>query len=144
MEEAEDLVALLGGDVAARVRQRRRERHVDRDRVAVAKGNRRHQLERGRPGVAERDDTVETDLVQVRRLELDASASAREASAHLEHDLDAAVDDLVGRLADLLGRALDATEAGLDELLAVLLQQPPGANVADRADLDELRKAVAD
>ena len=69
-----------------------------------------------------------------------AVRSVGAAKAHL----DAAVDDLIGGLADLGRRALDAAEARLDEVLAVLLEQAPRADVADRADLDELREAVAD
>ena len=123
--------------------ERGRESHVDRDRVAVTQRDRRHQLERRRPGVAKGDDTVEADLVQVRRLELEHDLRGqidRSADAHL----DAAVDNLIGGLADLGRRALDAAEARLDEVLAVLLEQAPRADVADRADLDELREAVAD
>jgi hypothetical protein len=60
-----------------------------------------------------------------------------------EH-LDATVANFLGSLLDLLRGALLAAEASLNELLAVLLEKLPGANVADRGDLDEFREAVTD
>ncbi len=80
--------------------------------------------------MAECDHTVKAELVQVGRLEL-------------EHDLDAAVADLLAWLEDALATLLEAV-AGLDELLAVLDEQVVHALLADSRDLDELRRAVAD
>ena len=69
-EEPEDLVSLSLGDVAAGPGQSGGVGHIDRDGVSVTKRNVGLQLESWRPGVAECNDTVKTDLVQVGRLKL--------------------------------------------------------------------------
>ena len=81
--------------------------------------------------VAVGNDTIEADLVEVRSLEL-------------QHLVDTGTVDGVGGLFDLLGSALSTTEAGLDELLAVLVEKVKGWLVSTSGDLDQLCKSIAD
>ena len=76
------------------------------------------------------DDTVKTDLVKVRCLEL-------------QHLVDTSTVDGVGSLADLLVVAL-TTKAGSNQLLAVLVKKIECGLVSTRRDLDQFGKAVSD
>ena len=82
------------------------------------------------PGVAVSDDTVETDLVEVRSLQL-------------QHLVDAGAVDLVRSLADLLGGIVAATELHLDELLAVLVEKVERPQVGAARDLDQLCETIS-
>lgn len=99
------------------------------DGVAVSEGDAGLKLVGWRPGVAKGNDSVEAELVEVGRLEL-------------EHGLNTSVADLGTGRSNLLAAVV--AERGLDELLAVLDKQIPDGLVADRGDLDELCEAVAD
>ena len=76
------------------------------------------------------DNTVKTDLVKVRCLEL-------------QHLMDTSTVDGVGSLADLLVVAF-TTKAGSNQLLAVLVKKIECGPVATCRDLDQLGKAVSD
>ena len=82
------------------------------------------------PCVAVGDDTVKTDLVKVRCLEL-------------QHLMNTSTVDGVSSLANLLVIALTA-EAGSDQLLAVLVKKIECGPVSTCRDLDQLGKAVSD
>lgn len=77
------------------------------------------------------DDSVKTDLVQVRSLEL-------------EHLVNAAAVDLVGSITDLLRGTIRTTETGIDELGRVLLKELEGLEMSTCGDLDQLCEAVPD
>jgi hypothetical protein len=77
------------------------------------------------------NDSVKTDLVEVGGLEL-------------QHLVNTTTVDLVGSIANLLGSTLTATETGLNELLAVLVEQVEGVEVGTGGDLDQLCETVAD
>lgn len=113
--------------------------------MSVTKGDTRSQLERRRPGMSESDDPIQPQLVQVWRFELThmSEAATTWRTAHLQHDLDAPVADLLPRGLHALAPVL-VTEAGLDKILAVFHQEVPYGLLADRRDLDELGETVAD
>ena len=77
------------------------------------------------------DDTVQTDLVQVRSLEL-------------QHFVDARAVDLVRSILDLLLSTVGPAESGVDELLAVLVEQVERWQMSAARDLDQLCEAVPD
>jgi hypothetical protein len=81
--------------------------------------------------MSEGDDTVETKLVQVRRLEL-------------KHDLDALPADFVCSGLECRVATLNAAELGFNERGAMLNQEIPNALVSDRRDFDKLCKAISD
>ncbi|KAI3493227.1 hypothetical protein L1887_42067 [Cichorium endivia] len=130
--QAEPLVAVLVANVAAHVRERHGPRHVDADSVAVAQRREGRKLERRRDRVTVGDHTVQANLVQVGRLEV-------------EHALDGVAADLVGGCLELLGTRSRGVAAvgGVDEVLAVLGEQVPRVLVRAVEDLDELGRAVA-
>lgn len=77
------------------------------------------------------NDSVKTDFVQVGGLELQ----------HLE---DTSTVDRVCSLLDLLGSTVSTTEAGTDQLLAVLVEQVESGQVGAGGDLDQLCESVSD
>lgn len=77
------------------------------------------------------DDTVETDLVKVRGLEL-------------QHLVDTSPVDLVGSILDLLLGTIGVTECGVDELLGVLVEKVECGKVSTAGDFDQLCKTVSD
>lgn len=77
------------------------------------------------------DDSVKTNLVQVGGLKL-------------QHLVDTSPVDRIGGIGNLLRRAICTAEAGLDELLAVLVQKVEGVKVSASGDLDQLCKSVSD
>lgn len=77
------------------------------------------------------NDTVKTDLVKVRSLEL-------------QHPVNTSTVNPVGGLGNLLGGAVGTTEASLNELLAVLVEQVECLEVSAGGNLDQLCEAVAD
>jgi len=81
--------------------------------------------------VAVCNDSVESDLVKVRGLEL-------------QHLVDTVAADLVRGVANLLGGVVGATEAGGDQLLGVLVQEVEGLQVCTGGDLDKLCESVSD
>ncbi len=107
-----------------------RERHVDVDGVTVEERRRRRQFQCGTPRVAERDDAVEIDLVQVGCLQF-------------EHGLDRLVRQAVGDVPQFRG-AVEVAEAGAEQIGSVLLEHLEDPEVAHHRDLDELGHAVAD
>lgn len=129
-DQTEPLVSLGIVEDASGVSQGDRVGHVDGDGMTVSQGYSWGQLEGWRPGVTESDHSVETQLVQVGRFELRNSVSLirfrAEDRTHLEHDLNTLVADLLTRSSDVL-TALLVTEAGLDQLLAVLDEEVPNA-----------------
>jgi len=77
------------------------------------------------------NDTVKTNLVKVWSLEL-------------QHLKNTSTVDLVCSIVDLLLGAVSTTEAGADELLAVLVEQVESWKVTASGDLDQLCEAVSD
>ena len=84
----------------------------------------------GTPGVAEGDDPVQVELVQVGDLQA-------------QHGADGVVGDPVRDVAQLRG-PVQVAEAGGQQVLAVFLQQLEDAAVGDGGDLDQLGHPVAD
>lgn len=77
------------------------------------------------------NDTVKTNLVEVGRLQP-------------QHLVDSLTVDLVGGIPDLLRGTIGTTEAGVDELLTVSVQEVEGIQMGTGRNLDELGKAVPD
>lgn len=77
------------------------------------------------------NNSVKTDLVQVRCLEL-------------QHLVNASSVNLVCCLGDLLGRAIGTAEASRYKLLSELVEQVEGVEVSTGRDLNELCETVAD
>ncbi len=77
------------------------------------------------------NDSIQADLVQVRRLQL-------------QHLVDPFSVDLISRLDQLLRASIRAAKTLLNQLLAVLVQQVKGVEMRTSRDLDQLREAVAD
>lgn len=77
------------------------------------------------------NDTVETDLVKVRGLEV-------------QHLVDTSPVDLVGSILDLLLGTIGVTESGVDELLGVLVEKVECGKVSTAGDLDQLCETVSD
>ena len=77
------------------------------------------------------NDPIQSDLMQVRRLQL-------------QHLVDPLPVDLIRRLDQLLRTPIRSAKALLNQLLAVLVQQVKGVEMRTRRDLDQLREAVAD
>lgn len=77
------------------------------------------------------NDTVKTNLVEVRCLEL-------------EHLVDTSPVDLVGCLLDLLLSTVGVAESGVDELLGVLVEKVKCGQVSTAGDLDQLCETVPD
>lgn len=129
-DEVEVLVSLSIAEQASLVTQGDGVGHVDVDGVTVTKRDLGGQLESWRPRVTEGDDSVETQLVQVRGFEL-------------EHDIDTLLLDLLGGAQEVLGSLLVAV-CVLDEVLAVLDEQVPNPLVGASRDLDQLGGTVSD
>ena len=129
--EAEELITVLVADVATHVCQGDGPGHVDGDGVTVTERREGSKLKGGGDGVTVGNDTVKTDLVKVRRLEV-------------EHSLDGVAADGVGSLLELLGTRASGVTAvsGVDEVLAVLDEQAPGVLVSAVENLDELGGTV--
>jgi hypothetical protein len=149
-EESVDALHLLLGEQAVNVGQGRRVGHVDGDGVTVTEGNGRGKLVKRRPSVrimlvvvvkvvkmdrhlrvTVGNDTVETDLVKVRGLEL-------------EHLVDTSPVDLVGSLLDLLLGTIGVAESGVDELLSIFVEKIKCGQVSTAGDLDQLCETVPD
>ena len=130
-EEVQQTMVLLVGEQTAHVGECRRVSHIDGNGVAVAKRYLRHQLVHGRPRMSIRNDTVQHNLMQVRRLQL-------------QHLVDARPVDLIGGLADLRACIVRAAERRADDFLAVLVEQVERRQVRTARDFDQLREAVAD
>ena len=81
------------------------------------------------PGVAVGNDTVETDLVEVGRLEL-------------QHLVDARAIDLVRGLADVISCIVTTTELCVDQLLAELVEEIECSEVGAAGDLNQLCETV--
>lgn len=77
------------------------------------------------------NDPIQSDLMQVRRLQL-------------QHLVDPLPVNLIRRLDQLLRASIRAAETLLDQLLAVLVQQVKSVEMGTSRDLDQLREAVAD
>ena len=77
------------------------------------------------------NDPIQSDLMQVRRLQL-------------QHLVDPLPVDLIRRLDQLLRTPIRSAKALLNQLLAVLVQQVKGVEMGTSRDLDQLREAVAD
>jgi hypothetical protein len=77
------------------------------------------------------NDTVETNLVKVRGLEL-------------EHLVDTSPVDLVGSLLDLLLGTIGVAESGVDELLGIFVEKVECGQVSTAGDLDQLCETVPD
>ena len=77
------------------------------------------------------DDSVKSDLVQIRSLEL-------------QHLVDASTVDGICGLTHLLWCTIHPTKASLDQLLAILVKQIECRKVSTGGDFDQLRKTVAD
>lgn len=77
------------------------------------------------------NDTVETNLVKVRGLEL-------------KHLVDTSSVDLVGRILDLLLSTVGVAESSVDELLGVLVEKIECGQVSAGRDLDQLCETVPD
>ena len=77
------------------------------------------------------NDSIQSDLVQVRRLQL-------------QHLVDALPVNIIRGLDQLLRASIRSAKTLLNQLLAVLVQQVKGVEMRTRRDLDQLREAVAD
>lgn len=77
------------------------------------------------------DDSVETNLVEVRGLKL-------------EHLVDTSTVDGISCVCHLLGRTIGTAEASRDELLSILVKQVESIEVGTCRNLDQLRETVAD
>jgi hypothetical protein len=77
------------------------------------------------------NDPIQSDLMQVRRLQL-------------QHLMDPLPVDLIRRLDQLLRASIRSAKTLLNQLLAVLVQQVKGVEMRTSRDLDQLREAVAD
>ena len=129
--KTEPLITVLVAYVTTHVCQSDGPGHVDGDGVTVTERREGSKLKGRRDRVAVGNNTVETDLVKVRRLEV-------------EHALDSVTADGVGSLLELLGiRARGvAAVSGVDEVLAVLDEHAPGVLVSAVEDLDDLGSTV--
>jgi hypothetical protein len=76
------------------------------------------------------NDPIQSDLMQVRRLQL-------------QHLVDSLPVDLIRRLDQLLRASIRSAKALLNQLLAVLVQQVKGVEMRTRRDLDQLGETVA-
>ena len=81
--------------------------------------------------VAVCNNTVETDLMKVRGLEL-------------KHLVDTSPVDLVGSILDLLLSTIGVAESGVNELLGVLVKKIACGQVSTAGDLDQLCETVPD
>ena len=77
------------------------------------------------------NDTVKTNLVEVRCLEL-------------EHLVDTSPVNPVGSILDLLLSTIGVTESGVNELLGVLVEKIECGQVSTAGDLDQLCETVPD
>jgi hypothetical protein len=130
-EEVQETSVLLGRKKATNVGESGRVGHVNRDGMTVAEGSLRDKLVKRRPGVAVGNDTVKHDLVEVRCLKL-------------EHLVDTSTANLVSNLLDLRRSIVRSTEAGVNELLAVLLEKVVSVLVGTGGDLDQLGESISD
>ena len=76
------------------------------------------------------DDTVQTNLVEIRRLEL-------------QHLVDAGAVDLIRGLADVLCRIIRTAKTRSDQLLAELVKQIERPEMSTAGDLNQLCETVA-
>lgn len=76
------------------------------------------------------NDSVETNLMEIWCLDL-------------QHLVDAHPVNLVGRVSYLLRGAIGATEPGLDDLLAIFVEQVECLEMSTCRDLDEFCEAVS-
>lgn len=75
------------------------------------------------------DDSVETNLMQIRRFQL-------------QHLIDTRTVDFVGGLLDFSGLVIDAAKGSLDQFLAVLVEQIKSSKMSATRDLDQLSESV--
>jgi hypothetical protein len=130
-EEVQETGVLLGGEKATNMGESSRVGHVNGDSVTVAERSLRDKLVKRRPGMAVGNDTVKHDLVKVRCLKL-------------EHLVDTSTANLVSNLLDLRRSIVRSTEAGVNELLAVLLEKIVSVLVGTGGDLDQLGESISD
>lgn len=78
--------------------------------------------------MTESDDSVQSQLVKIRGLEL-------------QHGVDTLFADLLSGIPDILSTS-HVSETSLDQLLSVLNKQVPNLLVSNRGDLDELGETV--
>lgn len=81
--------------------------------------------------VAVSNDSVETDLMQVRGFEL-------------QHLIDTCSVYLIGSFFNCDGSTIGPAKRRVDQLFAELVEQIKGGKVSAARDLDELSKAIAD
>lgn len=100
--------------------------------MTVAERREGSELEGGGDGVTIGDDSVKTNLVKVRRLEI-------------EHSLDSIPADLISSLLKLLSTNTGSVAAvsSVDKVLTVLNKQTPGVLVSAVQDLDQLGGTIS-
>lgn len=129
--KTEPLITVLVAYVTTHVCQSDGPGHVDGDGVTVTERREGSKLKGRRDRVAVGNNTVETDLVKVRGLEL-------------KHLVDTGPVDPVGSILDLLLSTVGVAESGVDELLGVLVEKVECGQVSTAGDLDQLCEAVPD